>query len=284
MLLGIVSLSWLLLFLDPSALGERVGVGLTLLLTAVTYKQSIADSLPAISFLTPLDKYVLSNFAFLYCVLLECVAASVVNDRHGHQAALTFDRCAHAFMGVVWLGGNLSALVWMQHRRAARASFRQERATIAAATSAAAAAAVVGKGRGGARSTTAATAASATATATSGSSRNINNIPALFSSTQDNAQNATTEPPNNAAASPPPLTHHRLSRSASFVSVTPPSAAALTVPMTTLSYPFQSLSSEKDGSEKSVLFAPFLQSLSHFVASFGANAAKIKKRGKTHAS
>ncbi len=72
-------------FIIPSnSLADRMSVNLTLLLTAVAFKFVVSQSLPHISYLTLLDKYVLTSFVMLFFVVVENVAASLLESNIAH--------------------------------------------------------------------------------------------------------------------------------------------------------------------------------------------------------
>jgi len=63
---GIVMANVTCLTMDPiTNMGERLSVSVTLLLTAVSFKFVLADSLPQVGYQTLMDKYVLNAFFFL---------------------------------------------------------------------------------------------------------------------------------------------------------------------------------------------------------------------------
>ena len=57
--------------LDPSEVGDRFSVTLTLTLVAVAYKYVVADYLPHLSYFTLCDKYIMASFIFLALALLQ---------------------------------------------------------------------------------------------------------------------------------------------------------------------------------------------------------------------
>jgi len=65
-ILAIVSLSFTSFAIPVDNIEGRLTINLTLLLTAMAFKFVIAASLPVVAYLTPLDKYLLANFAFLW--------------------------------------------------------------------------------------------------------------------------------------------------------------------------------------------------------------------------
>ena len=86
-------LSFTTFFLSPDALGDRLGVILTLLLTAVTFKFVVSQSLPPVSYLTVLDWYVLSSVIFVFSVAVEnSIIARITEKRY----QLAFDNASWA--------------------------------------------------------------------------------------------------------------------------------------------------------------------------------------------
>ncbi|XP_078360747.1 cys-loop ligand-gated ion channel-like [Oculina patagonica] len=65
---------------EISSPSDRLSVTLTLLLTAVAFKFVVSQSLPTISYLTLLDKYVLSGLVFLCCMAIENAVAASIPD------------------------------------------------------------------------------------------------------------------------------------------------------------------------------------------------------------
>ena len=69
---------------------------LTLLLTLVAYKLVISAELPAVSYLTILDKYVLCCILMLVAVTVEAAAAAAIDSR-------ALDHAFLALMGVLYV-------------------------------------------------------------------------------------------------------------------------------------------------------------------------------------
>ena len=72
----ITMLSFAAFAVDRSQTGERLSVSLTLLLTAVAFKFVVAGSLPPVSYMTILDRYIFSCFIFIFLVTVEISVAS----------------------------------------------------------------------------------------------------------------------------------------------------------------------------------------------------------------
>ncbi|KAK2553672.1 Cys-loop ligand-gated ion channel [Acropora cervicornis] len=82
---------------DISSPSDRLSVTLTLLLTAVAFKFVVSQSLPTISYLTLLDKYVLSGLIFLGFMAIENAVAAVIPNPDDQKM---FDRiCLYIGIG-----------------------------------------------------------------------------------------------------------------------------------------------------------------------------------------
>merc|ERR1719410_653301 len=60
-------------------IGERMGLAVTLLLTAVAFQDIVFEELPNVAYLTLLHQYILTSFIFIACVVLE-TAFVLAND------------------------------------------------------------------------------------------------------------------------------------------------------------------------------------------------------------
>eukprot|EP00795_Rhopilema_esculentum_P000798 gene798-10534_t len=78
-------LSFTTFFIDPDSTGDRLSVILTLLLTAVTFKFVVSQSLPPVSYLTVLDWYVLTSVIFIFAVALENSIVSKIKTVDGRK-------------------------------------------------------------------------------------------------------------------------------------------------------------------------------------------------------
>ena len=81
---------------DPDVhMFDRLGITLTLMLTATAYSLVIADGLPTLGYLTFLDKYILLTFGFIALISSEITIIEWVNNRHStnmtHQLYSTED-------------------------------------------------------------------------------------------------------------------------------------------------------------------------------------------------
>jgi len=82
MVLSMLSLLAFIAFALPSdALGERVNIVLTLLLTVVAFKFALADLIPKVGYSTLLDSFVINNIIFLFLVAFVCTCTSFIGTR-----------------------------------------------------------------------------------------------------------------------------------------------------------------------------------------------------------
>jgi len=73
----ITGLSFTVAAISKDDVADRLGVTLTLLLTAVAYKLMMSDSLPNVAYLTLLDKFLLGCFAFLALLSAEVALVKI---------------------------------------------------------------------------------------------------------------------------------------------------------------------------------------------------------------
>jgi hypothetical protein len=79
---------------------DRASISLTLLLTAVAYKLVTAGMVPAISYLTLLDKFVSANILLMLVFVLESGIANELHDM-GYDYR---ERLSIMFLMIIWLG------------------------------------------------------------------------------------------------------------------------------------------------------------------------------------
>merc|ERR1712113_996416 len=78
----IAALSLCCFTIHKETVGERMGMAVTLLLTAVAFQDIVFEELPNVAYLTLLHQYILSSFIFIACVVLE-TAFVLANDSSG---------------------------------------------------------------------------------------------------------------------------------------------------------------------------------------------------------
>ena len=109
LLCGLTALSTLAFTCELRGNGERLGVNMTLLLTAVAFKQLIAESLPKVSYLTILDKWMLWCLLVLFLSSIACVVPSAFADDERAETVNWWCAVVTAIATIVFLPGYLVA-------------------------------------------------------------------------------------------------------------------------------------------------------------------------------
>jgi hypothetical protein len=100
----LVVLGFLQFTIPIDAVGERIAVTLTLLLTAAAYRYAISTMVPMVSYLTMLDKYVLVCSIFIMAMVIENGIAGTVALKKDMKAGEYLD-IASAIVLLVFFGG-----------------------------------------------------------------------------------------------------------------------------------------------------------------------------------
>jgi hypothetical protein len=94
--------------LPPTDMDGRLGICLTLLLTAVAYKFTAAEGLPKLGYLTLIDKFVFSSIFFLTLLAVEVFCASKFADNlqghtvDGHRLLFVWMGCWCGYVLINW--------------------------------------------------------------------------------------------------------------------------------------------------------------------------------------
>ena len=72
-LILIVAMSWAVFWIDPKDTGTKVSISITAMLTLIAYRFAIGASLPAISYLTRMDLFILFSTILVYASLVAVV-------------------------------------------------------------------------------------------------------------------------------------------------------------------------------------------------------------------
>jgi len=88
-------------------IGDRASVVVTLILTAVAFRFSTNSSVPKVSFLTFLDRYMFSAFGFLSFILLENAVIFKISDDNKEELELIF----MLLIGVFWVLYNIYSFI-----------------------------------------------------------------------------------------------------------------------------------------------------------------------------
>jgi hypothetical protein len=99
----IIISSWMPFFQKPSDFASRFGQGLTLLLAAVAFLFVVNDALPKVSYLTVLDKLLLSAFGAIFFVLLESFVVFNLDKNGKTSLAESIDGAARVLYPIVFI-------------------------------------------------------------------------------------------------------------------------------------------------------------------------------------
>ena len=77
----VVTLSWIVFWMDKDDMGERMALGITTILTIMFLLGSLNGNLPKVSYPKALDWYLLVSFSFVFMSLVECMIVFILNLR-----------------------------------------------------------------------------------------------------------------------------------------------------------------------------------------------------------
>jgi len=86
----LVVASWLVFWFEPTNLQPQVSTGLAILLSLVTFTYAIDFSLPKVAYLTFIDRYTLTSFAFVLAAIYVVAAIHVMLKVKGEERAMRF--------------------------------------------------------------------------------------------------------------------------------------------------------------------------------------------------
>ena len=115
--------------IESSAVGDKLSVCLTLLLTAVAFKFVVSGSLPPVSYLTILDKYVLSCILFIFLITIVNSVAGLISNKTDLKSFLWYSFYAAVGLFVIMhaIFGVMSVVAVRSRRRETMLDVRQTR-------------------------------------------------------------------------------------------------------------------------------------------------------------
>jgi hypothetical protein len=90
----LVVATWTVFWFEPSNLQPQISTGLAILLSLVTFTYAVDFSLPKVAYLTFIDRYTLTSFAFVLAVIFTVSAIHVVARVKGADRASAIQRGA----------------------------------------------------------------------------------------------------------------------------------------------------------------------------------------------
>jgi len=112
-LFAIVSLTFTAFVIPPTNTADRLQTTLSLLFTAMAFKFIAGATLPVVAFLTPLDKFILGNFAFLYTM---CIYHGFIGMIPTETAEI-LDPFGFVALLVMWTMGQFFTVKWVANAR-----------------------------------------------------------------------------------------------------------------------------------------------------------------------
>jgi len=91
-LILIVTMSWIVFWMDPREAGTQISVSITTMLTLIAYRFAIDASLPKVSYLTRLDYFILLSTILVYATLIDAVITSMLAKGEKLSQAKAIDR------------------------------------------------------------------------------------------------------------------------------------------------------------------------------------------------
>ncbi len=88
----IVAMSWAVFWIDPKDTGTKISITITAMLTLIAYRFAIGANLPAISYLTRMDIFILFSTFLIYASLIAVLVTAAYAREGEHGLAKRIDR------------------------------------------------------------------------------------------------------------------------------------------------------------------------------------------------
>jgi hypothetical protein len=98
----IVFMSWIVFWIDPQHVAPRISVAVTSMLTLVAYRFLLGQGLPAVSYLTRLDYFLLGTTILVFLSLIQVAWTSAMFGRGQAEEARRIDRWSRWFFPSVF--------------------------------------------------------------------------------------------------------------------------------------------------------------------------------------
>jgi hypothetical protein len=108
----IVLMAWLVLWIDPSAMGPQIGIPTSAVFALIIFLQRSAGLLPRIDYLTRLDRFILGVLVLVFVTLGEAVTVTMLGLKEKKELAQSIDRHARYLYFLVFLFIVLLAFVF----------------------------------------------------------------------------------------------------------------------------------------------------------------------------
>lgn len=111
-LMLIVTMAGIVFWIDPSETGTQISVAVTSMLTLIAYRFMVGHHLPAVSYLTAMDVFILSATLLVFVTLIEAVITNTLARSGRLPLALRIDLAARWTFGLTVL----ALLIWLVTR------------------------------------------------------------------------------------------------------------------------------------------------------------------------
>jgi len=111
----LVVASWLVFWFEPTNLQPQISTGLAILLSLVTFTYTIDLALPKMAYLTFIDRYTLTSFAFVLAAIYAVATIHVMLKVKGEARAMSVQRKARWVFPVAFVVTSL-ALAFLSFR------------------------------------------------------------------------------------------------------------------------------------------------------------------------
>lgn len=91
-LILIVAMSWAVFWIDPKELSTKISITITAMLTLIAYRFAIGANLPAISYMTRMDLFILFSTILIYASLVAVLTTAGYSRKGSHGIAKGIDR------------------------------------------------------------------------------------------------------------------------------------------------------------------------------------------------
>jgi hypothetical protein len=102
-LMMIVSMSWIVFWVNPQQAGTQIGVATTSMLTLIAYRFMVGSMMPPVPYLTRMDYFILGSTILVFAALAQAVMTSKMTDRGNLKAALVVDRICRVLFPVLFV-------------------------------------------------------------------------------------------------------------------------------------------------------------------------------------
>lgn len=110
-LILIVAMSWAVFWIDPKDTGTKISITITAMLTLIAYRFAIGASLPAISYLTRIDLFILFSTILIYASLIAVVVTASYARKGNSTVAKGIDRAARWGFPLFFIGSWVVSMV-----------------------------------------------------------------------------------------------------------------------------------------------------------------------------